>query len=53
MSKSIKVHPVTVIISLLVFGYFFGIVGMVIATPLVAILKELYFYLVKKYNYRV
>lgn len=50
MSKSIKVHPVTVIISLLVFGYFFGIVGMIIATPLVAILKELYFYLIKKYN---
>lgn len=50
MSKSIKVHPVTVIISLLVFGYFFGIIGMIISTPLVAILKLLYFYLLKKYD---
>ena len=50
MSKSINIHPVTVIISLLVFGYFFGVVGMVIASPLIAILKELYFYLIKKYN---
>ena len=50
MSKSIKVHPVTVIISLLVFGYFFGVVGMIISTPLVAILKLLYFYLLKKYD---
>lgn len=50
MSKSIKVHPVTVIISLLVFGYFFGIVGMIISTPLIAILREFYFYSVKRYN---
>lgn len=50
ISKSIKVHPVTVIISLLVFGYFFGIIGMIVATPLVAVLKEIYFYLLKRYN---
>lgn len=50
MSKSIRIHPVTVIISLLVFGYFFGIIGMIIATPLAAILKELYFYILKRYN---
>jgi len=50
MSKSIKIHPVSVIISLLVFGYFFGIIGMIVATPLIAILKELYFYVVKRYD---
>jgi predicted PurR-regulated permease PerM len=50
LSKSIKIHPVTVIISLLVFGYFFGIIGMIISTPLVAILKLLCFYSIKKYR---
>ena len=50
MSKSVKIHPITSIISLLIFGYFFGILGMVLAVPLVVTLKELYFYGVKKYN---
>ena len=53
MSKSVKIHPVTSIISLLIFGYFFGILGMVFAVPLIASLKEMYYYLVKKYkNYK-
>lgn len=53
MSKSVKIHPVTSIISLLIFGYFFGILGMVFAVPLIASLKEIYFYLLKKYkNYK-
>lgn len=50
MSKSVKIHPITSIVSLLVFGYFLGIVGMVFAVPLVVIIKEVYFYLNKKYN---
>lgn len=53
MSKSVKIHPVTSIISLLIFGYFFGILGMVFAVPLIASLKEIYYYLLKKYkNYK-
>ncbi len=39
MSKSIKISPVLIIIGLLVFGNLWGIVGMIIATPCVAILK--------------
>ena len=50
MKKSVNVHPVTTIVSLLVFGHFFGIIGMVIAVPISAIIKEVYFYLLKKYN---
>lgn len=50
MSKSVKIHPVISIISLLIFGYFFGILGMIFAVPLMASLKEIYYYLVKKYN---
>lgn len=53
MSKSVKIHPVTSIISLLIFGYIFGIFGMIFAVPLIASTKEMYFYLVKKYsNYK-
>ncbi len=50
MSKSVNIHPVTIIVSLLVFGHFFGIIGMIIAVPFVSILKEVYFYFRKKYN---
>ncbi|MBQ6282343.1 MAG: AI-2E family transporter [Bacilli bacterium] len=50
MSKSVNIHPVTTIVSLLVFGHFFGIIGMIIAVPVICILKEVYFYFRKKYN---
>ena len=50
MSKSVKVHPVTSIISIVVFGYFFGIYGIIFAIPLVASIKEIYFYIKKKYS---
>ena len=39
MSKAVAIHPVAIIIGLLVFGHFFGIIGMVLATPCLAILK--------------
>lgn len=50
MSKSMKLHPVTIIMGLLVFGYFFGIVGMIISTPVMAILKTLLVFFDKKYS---
>ena len=49
MSKSVYIHPITSIISLLIFGYFFGIIGMIIAIPIAAIGKELYLYYKKNY----
>ncbi len=42
MSKQIKLHPVYIIIGLLIFGHFFGIVGMIISTPILALLKILF-----------
>jgi predicted PurR-regulated permease PerM len=51
MSKTMRLHPVTIIIGLLIFGYFFGIVGMIIATPLVAMIKSIFVFLDKKYNF--
>lgn len=50
MSKTMKLHPVTILIGLLVFGYFFGVLGMIIATPLVAIIKSIAVFFENKYN---
>ena len=45
MSKSMKLHPVTILVSLLLFGYFFGIMGMVLAMPIVSIAKTIILFL--------
>jgi predicted PurR-regulated permease PerM len=50
MSKSTKLHPVTIIIGLLVFGYFFGIVGMVISTPIIGACKAVFMFFNEKYE---
>ncbi len=50
MSKKMDLNPITIIISLLIFEYMFGIIGMVIATPVVAILKIVYKFLDEKYD---
>ncbi len=50
MSKTTKLNPVVIIVGLLVFGYFFGIVGMIISTPVIAASKELFNYLDEKFN---
>lgn len=42
MGKSIDLHPVTVIISLLIGGQLLGVVGMILAVPVAALLKVLY-----------
>ena len=39
MGHTMKLHPVTIMIGLLIFQHFFGIIGMVIATPVIACLK--------------
>ena len=39
MSKTTKLHPVTIIVGLLVFGHFFGIIGMLLSTPIISVGK--------------
>ena len=51
MSKKMNLSPITIIISLIVFEYFFGIIGMVIATPVVAILKVIYEFFDEKFGF--
>ena len=42
MSKTTKLHPVTIILGLLIFEHFFGIIGMILATPCIALAKVVY-----------
>lgn len=51
MAKSTKLHPVTIIIGLLVFGYFWGIFGMIVATPIIAVTKAIFMYFEAKYDW--
>jgi len=50
MSKTTKLHPVTIMVGLLVFAHYFGILGMVIATPCIALLKVIFRFIIKKYD---
>lgn len=50
MSKTTKLHPVTIMLGLLLFGYFFGIFGMVISTPIIAACKSIFMYFNDKYK---
>ena len=42
MSQSVGIHPVLVILSLFVFGYFMGWIGLLIAVPLTALIMTVY-----------
>lgn len=48
MSKATKLHPVTIICGLLIFGHFFSIIGMILAVPIMSIFKVIWNFLVKK-----
>lgn len=50
MSKTTKLHPVTIMLGLLVFGYFFGILGMLLSTPVIAVIKTIFVFFDKKYG---
>ena len=51
MSKTMKIHPVTIILGLLIFGHFWGILGMILATPIIAIGKVIFEYFNQKYDF--
>jgi len=50
MGHTMKLHPVTIMIGLLIFEHFFGIIGMVIATPVIACIKVLIKFINEKFN---
>lgn len=41
MSKSLKINPIIIIIGLIIFGYFFGIIGMLISSPIISVASTL------------
>lgn len=51
MSKVTNIHPIIIMLSLLLMGYFFGIIGMVVATPLLSICKVFFMHFDKKYDF--
>ncbi len=52
MGHTMKLHPVTIMISLLIFQHFFGIIGMIVATPVVACLKVILTFVNEKIDVR-
>lgn len=50
MSKTMKLHPVTIMVGLLIFNNFFGIIGMILATPCIALLKVIWEFIQNKYQ---
>ena len=50
MSKTLKLHPVTIIIGLLIFSHLFGIIGMLLSTPIISCLKIIFNFFDEKYE---
>ena len=50
LSKTTKLHPITIMLGLLIFGHFYGILGMVISTPIIAAGKAIILFFDKKYD---
>lgn len=50
IGKATSIHPITIVISLLIFEYFFGIGGMILATPIVGALKIIFNHFDSKYD---
>lgn len=50
MGHTMQLHPVTIMIGLLIFQHFFGIIGMVVATPAIACIKVICMFINEKLN---
>ena len=50
VGKATDIHPITIVIGLLIFQHYFGIVGMIIATPVIGAIKILFNFFNEKYH---
>lgn len=50
MGKTMKLKPVTIIVGLLLFNHFFGIIGMIFATPIISVTKTIFQFFNEKYS---
>ncbi len=51
VGKAVDIHPVVILIGLLVFEHFWGILGMIIAAPIMGALKIIFNFYNKKYKF--
>ena len=51
VGKAVSLHPITIMLSLLVFEYLFGIIGMILAAPIIATLKIIFIFFNNKYHF--
>ncbi len=51
MSKATNLHPVVIICGLLIFGHFFGIIGMILASPIMSVIKVILEFVIEKYHW--
>ena len=50
IGKATDIHPITIVIGLLIFEHYFGIIGMIIATPVIGAIKILFNFFNEKYH---
>ena len=41
VSKNVKLNPISILISIIIFSHFYGIIGMIISTPILIVLKNI------------
>lgn len=51
VGKATDIHPITIVIGLLVFEHYFGIIGMILATPIIGAIKILFNFFNEKYHF--
>lgn len=51
VGRATDIHPITIVIGLLVFEHYFGIIGMIIATPVIGAIKILFYFFNDKYHF--
>lgn len=52
MGKTLKVHPITIIFTIVFFGKMFGVVGIVLAVPGYAVLKVVATHIFQWFRFR-
>ena len=50
VGRATDIHPITIVIGLLIFEHYFGIIGMIIATPVIGAIKILFNFFNDKYG---
>ena len=51
VGKAIDIHPVVIVVCLLIFEYFWGILGMILAAPIIGALKIIFNFYNEKYKF--